>query len=103
MVAVCDGSTGSARCGGVDGPRLWAGRSATWATWRQKRRLRCAQSGRSELWAERSAMAKTRRWRRLVFFSSHDLDLVPWGRDLRVLRVSRSPGASPDDVESPRN
>jgi hypothetical protein len=41
------------------------------------------------------------RWRRVVF-SSYDLDLVPWGRDLRVLWVSRSPGASPDDVESPR-
>jgi hypothetical protein len=43
------------------------------------------------------------RWRRVVFFSSYDLDLVPWGRDLRVLRVNRSPGASPDYVESPRN
>jgi hypothetical protein len=43
------------------------------------------------------------RWRRVVFFSWYDLDLVPWGRDLRVLRVSRSPGASPDDAESPRN
>jgi hypothetical protein len=43
------------------------------------------------------------RWRRVVFFSSYDLDLVPWDRDLRALRVSRSPGASPDDVESPRN
>jgi hypothetical protein len=41
------------------------------------------------------------RW--VVFFSSYDLDLVPWGRDLWVLRVSRSPGASPDDAESPRN
>jgi hypothetical protein len=27
----------------------------------------------------------------------------PGGRDLRVLRVSRSTGASLDDVESPRN
>jgi hypothetical protein len=43
------------------------------------------------------------RWRSVVFFSSYDLDLVPWGRDLRVLWVSRSPGASPDDVELPRN
>jgi hypothetical protein len=43
------------------------------------------------------------RWRRVVFFSSYDLDLIPWGRDLRVLRVSRSPGASPDYIESPRN
>jgi hypothetical protein len=43
------------------------------------------------------------RWRRVVFFSSYDLDLVPWGRDLRVPRVSRSPVASPDDVESPKN
>jgi hypothetical protein len=43
------------------------------------------------------------RWRRVIFFSSYGLDLVPWGRDLTVLRVSRSPGASPDDVESPRN
>jgi hypothetical protein len=43
------------------------------------------------------------RWRRVVFFSSYDLDLVPWGRDHRVLRVSRSPGTSSDDVESPRN
>jgi hypothetical protein len=25
------------------------------------------------------------------------------GKDLKVLRVDRSPGASPDDVESPRN
>jgi hypothetical protein len=32
-----------------------------------------------------------------------NLDLAPWGRDLRVLRVDRSPGASLDDVESPRN
>jgi hypothetical protein len=38
------------------------------------------------------------RWRGVVFFSSYDLDLVPWGRDLRVLRVSTSPGASPDYV-----
>jgi hypothetical protein len=43
------------------------------------------------------------RWRRVVFFSSYDLDLIPWGRDLRVLWVSRSPGASLDDVESPIN
>jgi hypothetical protein len=43
------------------------------------------------------------RWHRVVFFFSCDLDLVPCGRDLRVLRVSRSPGASPNDVESPRN
>jgi hypothetical protein len=28
---------------------------------------------------------------------------VPWERGLMVFRVSRSPGASPDDVESPRN
>jgi hypothetical protein len=25
------------------------------------------------------------RWRMVVFFSSYALDLVPWGRDLRVL------------------
>jgi hypothetical protein len=38
------------------------------------------------------------RWRRVVFFSSYDLDLVPWGRDLRVLRVSRSPGVWGTDI-----
>jgi hypothetical protein len=27
----------------------------------------------------------------------------PWGRDLRVLRVDRSPRVSLDDVESPKN
>jgi hypothetical protein len=27
----------------------------------------------------------------------------PWERDLRVLRVSRSPGMSPDNTKSPRN
>jgi hypothetical protein len=43
------------------------------------------------------------RWRRVAFFSSYDLDFVLWWRDLRVLRVSRSPRTSPDDVESPRN
>jgi hypothetical protein len=28
---------------------------------------------------------------------------LPGDRDLRVLRISRSPGASPDNVDSPRN
>jgi hypothetical protein len=32
-----------------------------------------------------------------------NLDLVHWRRDLRVLRVDMSPGASLDDVESPKN
>jgi hypothetical protein len=27
----------------------------------------------------------------------------PWERDLKVLWVSRSPGTSPDNAESPRN
>jgi hypothetical protein len=35
--------------------------------------------------------------------SSSHLDPAPLGRDLRVLWVSRSPGAFPDDVKSPRN
>jgi hypothetical protein len=35
-------------------------------------------------------------------FSSYDLDPAPCGRDHRVLRVSRSPGASLEDVESHR-
>jgi hypothetical protein len=49
---------------------------------------------RSALWAGRSTMAQgrlSRRW---------NLDLVLSGRDLMVLRVDRSPTASPDDVES---
>jgi hypothetical protein len=48
-------SSGSARCGGMDSPRLWARRSVTW---RQKRRLPCAQSRRSELWTGRSTMVQ---------------------------------------------
>jgi hypothetical protein len=32
-----------------------------------------------------------------------NLDLSHWERDLRVLRVDRSPGASPDNVESRMN
>jgi hypothetical protein len=44
------------------------------------------------------------RWRRVVFFCRLLLlDPALQGRDLRVLQVSRSPGASPNDVELPRN
>ena len=56
-----------------DGPQLWARRSATW----------------------RQGRLPPPCW---------NLDLVPWGEEiLMVLRVDRSPGVSPDDVESPRN
>jgi hypothetical protein len=34
------------------------------------------------------------RWRRVIFFSLYDLNRAPRDRDLRVLRVSKSPGAS---------
>lgn len=89
MVAVCDGSPGrsegaawarTVRDSGPDGPQ---------------------PGGRSGAFTARSPDGP--QWRRVVFFSSYDLDFVSWGRDLRVLQVSRSPGASPDDVESPRN
>jgi hypothetical protein len=53
-------------------------------------------SRRSALWARLSVMAHDR------LPSRRNLDLTPWGRDLRVLRVGRSPRASLDDVESPR-
>jgi hypothetical protein len=43
------------------------------------------------------------RWRMVVFFSLYGLDIVLWGSNLRVLRVSRSPGTFPDNVESPKN
>jgi hypothetical protein len=51
-------------------------------------------SGRSVLWVEQSMMA----WGPLPLHGN--LDLALCGRDLRVLRVSRSPGASLDDVDS---
>jgi hypothetical protein len=89
-VAVCDGSPSrlemlaagarKVRGSGSDGPQ---------------------PGGRNSAFTARSPDGP--RWRRVVFFSSYDLDLVPWGRDLMVLWVSRSPGASPDDVELPRN
>jgi hypothetical protein len=97
VVAVCDGSRGrlavltagarTVRASGPDGPQ---------------------PGGRSGAFSARSPDGPSSgpdgpRLRRVIFFSSYDLDLVPWGRDLRVLRVSRSPGASPDDVESPKN
>jgi hypothetical protein len=90
MVAVCDGSPrspGSPRCGGADGPQP-SGRSGAFPT----RSLDGLISG----W-------DGPRWHRVIFISSYDLDLIPWGRYLRVLLVSRSLGASPDNVESPRN
>jgi hypothetical protein len=97
VVAVCNGSPGRlavlatgarmVRSSGPDGPQ---------------------PGGRSGAFTARSPDGPNSRpdgprWRRAVFFSLYDLDLIPWGRDLRVLRVSRSPGASLDDVESPRN
>jgi hypothetical protein len=50
------------------------------------------RTGWSALWSEWSAIAQghlSPRW---------NLDLTPSKRDLRVLRVDRSPGASPNDV-----
>jgi hypothetical protein len=90
VAVVCDGSPkspDSPRCGGADGPQP-SGRSGAFPT-RSPDGLISGLDGP--------------RWRRVIFFSSYDLDLVPWGRFLRVLLVSRSLGASPDDVESPRN
>jgi hypothetical protein len=97
VAAVCDGSPGRlvvlaagawTICGsGPDGPQP-GGRSDAFPA--------CSPDGPSS-WPD------SLRWCRVVFFSSYDLDLVHWGRHLRVLRVSRSPGASPDYVESPRN
>jgi hypothetical protein len=97
MVAVCDRSPGrlamlaagtrTVRGSGPDGPQ---------------------PGGRSGAFTARSPDGPSPgpdgpRWCRVVFFSSYDLDLVPWERDLRVLRVSRSLGTSPNDVEPPRN
>jgi hypothetical protein len=61
VVAVCDGSPGSARCGGADGPQ---------------------PSSRSGAFTARSLDGLSSgpdgpRWRRVIFFSSYDLDLVP--------------------------
>jgi hypothetical protein len=97
MVAVCDGSLGHLAV-------LAAGAR----TVRDSRPDGRQPGGRSGAFTARSPDGLSSgldgpRWRRVVLFSSYDLDLIPWGRDLRVLRVSRSPGASPDDVESPRN
>jgi hypothetical protein len=103
-VAVCDGSRGrlavltagarTVRASGPDGPQP-GGRSGAFS----------ARSPDGPISGPDgpSSGPDGPRLRRVIFFSSYDLDLVPWGRDLRVLRVSRSPGASPDDVESPKN
>jgi hypothetical protein len=92
MAAVSDGSPGRlavlaagaqmVRGSGPDGPQP-SGKSGSFPM--------CSPDGSS-------SGPDNPRWCRIVFFSSKELDLVPRGRDLRVLLVSRSPGASPDDV-----
>jgi hypothetical protein len=94
VVAVCDGSPG----------RLAVLAAGVW-TVRGSRPDGPQPGGRSGAFTARSPDGPSSgpdgpRWHRVVFFSSYDLDLVPLGRDLRVLRVSRSPGASPDDIVS---
>jgi hypothetical protein len=86
MVAVCDGS-----------PGRQAVLAAGARTVRDSRPDGPQPGGRNGAFTARSPDGPSSRpdglrWRRVVFFSSYDLDLVPWGRDLRVLRVSRSPG-----------
>jgi hypothetical protein len=97
VVAVCDGSLGrlaeiAARARTVHGSRPDGPQPG----------------GRSDAFTARSPDGSSSgpdglRWCRVVFFSSYDLHLVSLGRDLRVLQVSRSPEASTDDVESPKN
>jgi hypothetical protein len=56
-----------------------------------------SMSRRFTLWVERSAMAQGH------LLPRGNLDSIPCGRDLRVLWVGKSPGTSPDDVQSPIN
>jgi hypothetical protein len=86
-------SSGGAFCSGTDSLRLWARRSVTWA---QERRLHCVALDGPALdrMVHDGACRLPTRW---------NIDLTHFGRDLRVLGVDRSLGASPNDVESSIN
>jgi hypothetical protein len=77
-------------CGsGLDGPRPGRGSNAFPASHHR--------TVRSALRAIRSTMSQGHLPPRGA------LDPTRWGRDIRALQVDRSPRASLDDIESPRN
>jgi hypothetical protein len=89
-------TSGGALWSGMDGPRHRAGRFATW----RRARVPCLMAGRSAPWGRTVCdLATGSSSSSLLESRSRPLG----GKDLKVLQVDRSPGASPDDVESPRN